>query len=157
MADKQNQKNKPEILFAHILSKYPVNQTHRPLLLKLLIYNLNYVMLYVNIKNRRGAKIMTLLQEAYTLMQGQPETNIQWIVDLLQTMSLKKEVTNTIPDKIFKRTGLAKEMVNLPDDFDVTFDALDKDMEELFFKSPSPCLYASSFPHTPQSAARPGS
>lgn len=100
---------------------------------------------------------MTLLQEAYTLMQGQPEKNIQWIVDLLQTMSLKKEMTNTIPDKIFKRTGLAKEMVNLPDDFDVTFDALDKDMEELFFKFPSPCLYASSFPHTPQSAARPGS
>lgn len=76
---------------------------------------------------------MTLLQEAYTLMQRQPERNIQLIVELLQTMSLKKEPTTRIPHKAFKRTGLAKEMVKLPDNFDETFDALDKDIEEMFY------------------------
>lgn len=54
---------------------------------------------------------MTLLQEAYTLMQGQPEKNIQLIVNLLQTMSSKKEAADKIPHKSFKRTGLAKKMI----------------------------------------------
>lgn len=76
---------------------------------------------------------MTLLQEAYTLMQGQPEKNIQLIVDLLQTMSSKKETTAKMPHKIVKRTGLSKEMIKLPDDFDEVFDALDKDIEEMFY------------------------
>lgn len=76
---------------------------------------------------------MTLLQEAYTLMQGQPEKNIQLIVELLRTMSSKKEAATKEPPKFFKRTGLAKEMVKLPDDFDEAFDALDKDIEELFY------------------------
>lgn len=55
------------------------------------------------------------------------------IVELLQTMSVKKDVAAKKPSKVFKRTGLAKETVNLPDDFDETFDALDKDVEELFY------------------------
>lgn len=76
---------------------------------------------------------MTLLQEAYTLMQEQPEKNIQLIVNLLQTMSSKKEAADKIPHKSFKRTGLAKEMIKLPDDFDRTFDALDQDIEEMFY------------------------
>lgn len=76
---------------------------------------------------------MTLLQEAYTLMQGQSEKNIQLIVNLLQTMSSKKDVTAKVPSETFKRTGLAKNAVNLPSDFDETFDALDKDVEKLFY------------------------
>ncbi len=76
---------------------------------------------------------MTLLQEAYTLLQEKPEKNIQLIVELLQTMSSKKDVAAKTPSKVFKRTGLAKEAVNLPGDFDETFDALDKDVEELFY------------------------
>lgn len=75
---------------------------------------------------------MTLLQEAYALMQGQPEKNIRLIVDLLQTMSLNKEPTARRPHEGFKRTGLAKGLVNLPDDFDETFDALDDDVREMF-------------------------
>lgn len=76
---------------------------------------------------------MTLLQEAYTLMQGQSEKNIQLIVELLQTMSSRGEATAKLPSEAFKRTGLAKNAVKLPDDFDETFDALDKDIEELFY------------------------
>lgn len=76
---------------------------------------------------------MTLLQEAYTLMQGQSEKNIQLIIDLLQTMSSKNEMTAKKPPHAFKRTGLAKDLVKLPDDFDETFDSLDKDIEKLFW------------------------
>jgi len=70
---------------------------------------------------------MTLLQEAYTLMQGQPEKNIQLIVDLLQTMSTRENAAKG------RRTGLAKGIVSLPSDFDETFDALDDDIEGLFY------------------------
>lgn len=76
---------------------------------------------------------MTLLQEAYTLMQGQSEKNIQLIVDILQIMSSKEDADAKAPSKVFKRTGLAKKTVSLPDDFDEAFDALDKDIEELFY------------------------
>lgn len=72
---------------------------------------------------------MTLLQEAYTLMQGQPEKNIRLIVDLLRTMSVRENAQT----QVFRRTGLAKEAVNLPGDFDETFDALDHDIEEMFY------------------------
>lgn len=76
---------------------------------------------------------MTLLQEAYALMQEQPEKNIRLIVDLLQTMSLNKEPESGMRHEGFKRTGLAKGLVKLPDDFDETFDALDKDIEKMFY------------------------
>ncbi len=76
---------------------------------------------------------MTLLQEAYSLMQGQPEKNIQLIVELLQTMSPRGDGTAKMSSEVFKRTGLAKKAVNLPADFDEAFDALDKDIEELFY------------------------
>ena len=72
---------------------------------------------------------MTLLQEAYTLMQRQPEKNIRLIVDLLRTMSVRANAQT----QVFRRTGLAKEAVNLPGDFDETFDALDHDIEEMFY------------------------
>ena len=72
---------------------------------------------------------MTLLQEAYTLMQRQPEKNIRLIVDLLRTMSVRENSQT----QVFRRTGLAKEAVNLPGDFDETFDALDHDIEEMFY------------------------
>lgn len=76
---------------------------------------------------------MTLLQEAYVLMQGQPEKNIRLIVELLQTMSPKENVAVKAPAKDFRRTGLAKDAVSLPEDFDRTFDALDQDIAELFY------------------------
>lgn len=76
---------------------------------------------------------MTLLQEAYTLMQEQPEKNIQLIVELLQTMSPRGSVVAGNHSKTFKRTGLARGLMSLPSDFDETFDALDKDIEEMFY------------------------
>lgn len=67
-------------------------------------------------------------------MQGQPEKNIRLIVNLLQTMSPKEDVADKTSSEVFKRTGLAKGTVNLPSDFDETFDALDKDIEKLFYE-----------------------
>lgn len=76
---------------------------------------------------------MTLLQEAYTLMQGQPEKNIRLIVDLLQTMSISENTATRTSTGVFRRTGLAKGTVSFPCDFDETFDALDYDIEGLFY------------------------
>lgn len=76
---------------------------------------------------------MTLLQQAYSLMQEQPEKNIRLIIALLETMTPKEDTATETPTKAFKRTGLAKDLINLPDDFDETFDALDKDIAELFY------------------------
>lgn len=76
---------------------------------------------------------MTLLQEAYFLMQEQPEKNIKLIVELLQTMSPKKDKTSHASGENFKRTGLARGVINLPDDFDEVFDELDKEISELFY------------------------
>ncbi len=76
---------------------------------------------------------MTLLQEAYTLMQRQPEKNIRLIVDLLQTMSTRENTADQASAGVFRRTGLAKGAVSLPGDFDETFDALDNDIEGLFY------------------------
>lgn len=77
---------------------------------------------------------MTPIQEAYILMQGQTEDNIRLIVELLRAMSPYKEKKEERMDsKSFQRTGLAKGMVQLPEDFDECFDDLDKEISELFY------------------------
>lgn len=76
---------------------------------------------------------MTLLQEAYSLMQEQPEKNIRLIVELLQTMSPNETTAFPTAAQPFKRTGRAKGVIHLPDDFDETFDRLDRDISELFY------------------------
>lgn len=79
---------------------------------------------------------MTLIQEAYILMQGQSEDNIRLIIELLRAMSPYKEKTEEKMDsKSFQRTGLAKGTVQLPEDFDKHFDDLDKEVSELFYGS----------------------
>lgn len=79
---------------------------------------------------------MTPLQEAYLLMQKQPESNIRLIIDLLHTMSPSKEKTNPAPlVQPFKRTGLAGGIVHLPEDFDEHFDDLNMEITESFYGS----------------------
>ncbi len=56
------------------------------------------------------------------------------IVDLLRIMSPKEEAVDVTSSKVFRRTDLARNAVNLPGDFDEIFDALDKDIEELFYE-----------------------
>lgn len=76
---------------------------------------------------------MTLIQEAYVLMQGLPESNIKSIVDLLHTMYPYKEKTESKDiDSSFKRTGSAEGIIQFPEDFDEHFDDLDQEISELF-------------------------
>ncbi len=76
---------------------------------------------------------MTPIQEAYALMQGQPDSNIKLIIELLRTMSPYKEKEDIhVAAQPFKRTGLASGAVELPEDFDEAFEELDKEIAELF-------------------------
>lgn len=75
---------------------------------------------------------MSPIQEAYMLMQHQPESNIQLIVNLLRAMPVKVDSTLTVP-RSFKRTGIAKGKLELPDDFDEHFDDLNEEIAESFY------------------------
>lgn len=68
-------------------------------------------------------------------MKEQPESNIRLIIELLQTMSPYKGVTETKGLELpFRRTGLANGTVQLPKDFDKHFDEMDKEISELFYR-----------------------
>lgn len=75
-----------------------------------------------------GVVNVTPIQEAYALMQ-QPESNIKIIVELLQKMlpTPKEEAA-----KPFRRTGVAKGLVQFPADFDEHFDDLNPEISEMF-------------------------
>lgn len=77
---------------------------------------------------------MTLIQEAYSLMQNQPENNIRIIVDLLRVMN-QGIFERNVTQQPFRRTGIANGVFNLPDDFDEQFDAMDEEIAELFYGS----------------------
>lgn len=64
---------------------------------------------------------MTPIQEAYALMQQQPDENIKVIIELLHRMVPTKKEETVRP---FRRTGLAKGLVHFPKDFDEHFDDL---------------------------------
>lgn len=73
---------------------------------------------------------MSALQEAYILLQQQPESNIRVIVDVLRKMSSKSQLVNT---HTTKRTGIGNNKYNFLSDFDATFDALDNDIAADFY------------------------
>ena len=76
---------------------------------------------------------MTLAQEAYALIQKQPENNIRLVIELLKKMDIKSEsIKNADSKKPFRRTGLAKGKIVLPDNFDKVFDAMDEEIEQMF-------------------------
>lgn len=73
---------------------------------------------------------MTPIQEAYALMQQQPESNIKIIVELLQRMvPAGKDADSLQP---FRRTGRAKGLVIFPKDFDEHFDDLNEEIGNEF-------------------------
>ena len=73
---------------------------------------------------------MTPIQEAYALMQQQPESNIKIIVELLQRMvPTVKDADSLQP---FRRTGRAKGLVIFPKDFDEHFDDLNEEISNEF-------------------------
>ena len=82
---------------------------------------------------------MTLVQEAYSLIQKQPEENIRLIIELMKKMVVKSPDEETTEDntviKKYRRLGLAKEEFSLPDDFDEVFDAMDEEIAAMFEES----------------------
>ena len=76
-----------------------------------------------------GAIHVTPIQEAHALLQQQPESNIRIIVELLQKMLPAPKKENTKP---FRRTGVAKRLVQFPADFDEHFDDLNPEISETF-------------------------
>ena len=77
---------------------------------------------------------MTLMQEAYLLMQKQPESNQQIIVDMLHAMNVKQPTVDiSTSAKPFKRTGQAKGVFNLPADFDEHFDDMNDEIAAMFY------------------------
>ena len=73
--------------------------------------------------------MMTPIQEAYALMQRQPESNIRIIVELLQRMTPVAQEQSPRP---FKRTGLSKGLIHFNADFDEHFDDLNAEISEMF-------------------------
>ena len=77
---------------------------------------------------------MTLMQEAYLLMQKQPESNLQIIVDMLHAMNIKQPAADiATAEQPFKRTGKAKGVFNLPADFDEHFDDMNDEIAAMFY------------------------
>ena len=71
---------------------------------------------------------MTTAQEAYMLMQQQPERDIRIVLEFLKKMSRKAPVAKV------RRWGLGAKKVRLPADFDETFNSLDEEIEKDFAK-----------------------
>lgn len=77
---------------------------------------------------------MTLMQEAYLLMQKQPESNLRIIVDMLHAMNVKQPTVDiSVTTQPFKRTGQAKGAFNLPEDFDEHFDDMNDEIAAMFY------------------------
>lgn len=76
---------------------------------------------------------MTLMQEAYVLMQRQPESNLKILVDLMKRMSLEStSKREAVAASSFKRTGVARGTLELPADFDEHFDDLNDEIAAMF-------------------------
>ena len=72
---------------------------------------------------------MSSIQEAYILMQRQPESNLRIIIELLRKMTPK----TARAAKPAKRTGIGNSKFHLDDDFDTNFDALDSEIAADFY------------------------
>lgn len=76
---------------------------------------------------------MTLIQEAYALMQKQSDENIQVIIDLLHAMTPGGSGQVIKEQRPFRRTGVAKNEITLPHDFDEHFDDLNEEIAKSFY------------------------
>ena len=76
---------------------------------------------------------MTLMQEAYSLMQKQPEKNVKIIVDLLRTMVPEVGAKRSVSaSPAYKRTGVAKGTAVFPADYDEHFNDFNEEIATMF-------------------------
>ena len=76
---------------------------------------------------------MTLRQEAYALLQSQPDSNIKIIVDLLRALSGSNQRDTDTKTTTPRRFGLAKGEFSLPSDFLELSNALDDEIAKDFY------------------------
>ena len=77
---------------------------------------------------------MTLIQEAYLLMQNQPDENLRILIDLLHVMTPRSQAREKTEEvRAFRRTGIAKNEITLPQDFDEHFDDLNEEIAQSFY------------------------
>ena len=78
---------------------------------------------------------MTLIQEAYSLLQNQTDSNLRVIIDMLRSMrGFSKSGDDTVVTEIEEplhppRLGALKGKINLPTDL---YDHFDDDREEIW-------------------------
>ena len=70
---------------------------------------------------------MTLRQEAISLLEEQPDSNLRVIVDLLK--KLKPEEKR----KKIRRIGVGRDVIKLPEDFYEHFDDLNEEIALMFY------------------------
>jgi len=58
---------------------------------------------------------MTLQQEAYNLIQEQPESNLKIIIDLLKALRTANLSNDNKSDQVFSRTGVGKDVIKMSD------------------------------------------
>ena len=76
---------------------------------------------------------MTLQQEAYSLIQEQPESNLRIIIDLLKAFGTPNLSKNNKSDQVITRTGVGKDVIKLPDDFLEHFDDSNDEIAKMFY------------------------
>ena len=76
---------------------------------------------------------MTLHQEAYNLIQEQPESNLKIIIDLLKALRTANLSNDNKSDQVFSRTGVGKDVIKLPEDFLEHFDDSNDEIAKMFY------------------------
>ena len=76
---------------------------------------------------------MTLQQEAYNLIQEQPESNLKIIIDLLKALRTANLSNDNKSDQVFSRTGVGKDVIKLPEDFLEHFDDSNDEIAKMFY------------------------
>ena len=76
---------------------------------------------------------MTLQQEAYNLIQEQPESNLKIIIDLLKALRTANLSNENKSDQVFSRTGVGKDVIKLPEDFLEHFDDSNDEIAKMFY------------------------
>jgi len=76
---------------------------------------------------------MTLQQEAYSLIQEQPENNLKIIIDLLKALGTANLSKNNKSGEVITRTGVGKDVIKLPDDFLEHFDDSNDEIAKMFY------------------------
>ena len=81
----------------------------------------------------KAGEIMTLQQEAYALIQEQPESNLRIIIDLLKALGSANLSKENKTNQVIMRTGVGRDVIKLPEDFLEHFDDSNDVIAKMFY------------------------